>query len=173
MRDWSRVMKGMRKADDNFRKTFRSKLRKDLTAIKKEQSDIARDLPHVPGELKSVMSRAIALEVREKSSKARTSNKPFKLIRIRLRSSQLQKMHGGVGTQTWPRPQALLGMAKKTNKGLWRHMAWGNREIWYDQTTTEKWFDQPFKDAEPKIVADVNQQLKEWKAKFGFRGFGF
>lgn len=173
MRDWTRVMKGMKKADDGLRKQFRSTLRKDLTAVKKTQSAVAGSLPHVPSELRSVMKRSMALEVREQSSKSRAYGKPFSLIRIRFRSSQLAAMHGGVGTQTWPRPQALIGMAKQTNKGQWRHMAWGNREIWYDQTTKKDWFDQPFRDAEPALVAKINTQLREWKAKFGFRGFGF
>jgi len=173
MRDWLRVMKGMKKADDGLRKQFRADLRKELLAVKKKQSDIAKNLPHFPSELRDVMSRSIAMEVRERPSKARTNNKPFSLIRIRLRSSQLRNMHGGVGSQTWPNPIALLGMAKRSNKGVWRHMAFGNREIWYDQNTTENWYNQAFKDAQPHIVQTVNKQLREWKAKFGFRGFGF
>jgi len=168
-----RVMKGMKKADDGLRKQFRADLRKDLTKVKKTQSDIAKNLPHFPSELRDVMSRSIALEVREKPSKARTSNKPFSLIRIRLRSSQLAKMHGGVGTQTWPNPFALLGMAKRSNKGVWRHMGFGNREFWYEQRTTAGWYDEAFNAAQPQIVATINTKLREWKKDFGFRGFGF
>jgi hypothetical protein len=64
-------------------------------------------------------------------------------------------------------------MARQTNKGHWRHMAWGNRETWYDQNTTEKWFDQVFDDAKGDLYTKINNKLREWKAKFGFRGFGF
>jgi hypothetical protein len=174
MAEWIRVMKGMHKANDGLRKSFRSTLRKDLMKVKKTQADIAGDLPHFPSELRAVMKRpsTMQLEVREKPSKARTSNKPFSLIRIRLRSSQLATLHGGVGSQTWPNPHALLGMAKRSSEGKWRHMAFGNRNSWYSQKTTKGWYDKAFKDAEPKIMADVNKQLHEWSKTFDFRRFG-
>ena len=173
MRDWLRVMKGMKKANDGLRKQFRSELRKDLTQIKKKQAVAASTLPHVPSELKSAMAKSIALEVRERPSKNKAYGSPFNLIKIRLRSSQLERIHGGVGNQTWSRAYPLRNMARQTNKGHWRHMAWGNRETWYDQNTTEKWFDQVFDDAKGDLYTKINNKLREWKAKFGFRGFGF
>ena len=177
MRDWERVLKGMHKADNNLRKQFRSDLRKKMNTVKNAQRAEIRSRPHVPREIVNVLASGLSIEVRERTSKSKTYGKSFSDARIRFRSSKLYNL-AEIDSKTWPRVDSVRGMGKRTNKGEWRHPVFPNNQPrdqweWDDQTTPPGWFDKPFNDRRPEIVGFINDTLKQWKAKFGFRGFGF
>ena len=175
MRDWERVMKGMHKADDSLRKEFRSELVQKMKKIRKDEIKAAGALSHVPHEVVAVLKRGMYVEVREKTTRSKAYGRAFSDVRVRFKSKKLvTELHGGVGSKTWPNPKSVVGMAKRTNsdKG-WRHMAFGNKEVWYDQKSKPDWYDDTFNAQRPEVVKFINDKLREWKAKFGFRGFGF
>lgn len=165
-------MRGMRKANDQLRKGFRSELRRKLTTVKNDQKAAALALPRVPHEIKAAMSKSLAIEVRERTSRSRQYGRAYSDIRIRLRSSMLYAATRSL--EQWPDGRSSIGMAKRTNtQGRWRHMEWGNREKWVDQTTSMGWFDKPFDAARPELVGFINRQLRSWRNQFGGKGYGF
>ena len=176
--DWSRILKGMHKANDDLRKQFRSDLRKKyLTPLKKAQAASALSRSDIPQTMRGAMAKSLAVEVREQRTRSKKNGTSLADARVRMSANKFAAALPG--TVQSRNIKSAKRIAKYANRGGWRHPVYARPDTpreqwtWVKQDVEPGWFDKPFKEREAEIVGFVWKTFDEWRRKYSGRGFGF
>ena len=176
--DWSRILKGMHKANDDLRKQFRSDLRKKyLTPLKKDQIKELERRNDIPRTMRGAMARSLGVEVREKTTRSQKNGTAFADARIRMSANKFAAALPG--TVESRNVKSARRIAKYANRGGWRHPVYARPDVpreqwtWVKQDVQPGWFDDPFKANEKAILGFIQQTFDEWRRRYQHSGFGF
>lgn len=140
--DFRRINRHLRAAAPELRKRFRKEIREIVKPVVAAQRAKVNALP-THGKKHTGLRRKVAATVR---IEARYSGDRMG-VRVRTEGSRM--------------PGDLRRIPKRMNRGGWRHPVFGTSR-WVRQDVPAGWFDDPAKDAAPRVQEQMNKTLRDW-----------